>query len=133
MEKVKPKDTNMISDNCSLFHLCELLFSHWCTTIKWVCVINRDPHSLFIFVFHLNFTLTWMTSLGESNNSNTPQLWGLFPQLTMEGYLNDFRWVYYINDSPNRRNKHLYWVTMKYNIKYTSEYIRGNFNSKCPS
>ena len=30
---------------------------------------------------------------------------------------------YYINDSPDRRNKHLRRGTVKYNIKYTSEYI----------
>ena len=30
---------------------------------------------------------------------------------------------YYINESPDQRNKHLYWGTMKYNKKYTSEYI----------
>ena len=32
--KVKTKDTKMISDNYSLFHLCEILLSHSCDTIE---------------------------------------------------------------------------------------------------
>ena len=77
-----------------------------------MCVINIEAHSLFI-LFHslnvhfnmpapLNNYLLEMTSLGESNNPSSPQLvgnfpsdqqggltltqlWGLLPQLTMEG------------------------------------------------
>ena len=77
----------MISNNYSLSHLCEILLSNSCATVESVCVCvpNRESHSLFILVFHLNFTLIGPTSLGESNNPNIPQLWGLFTQHTMEG------------------------------------------------
>ena len=138
--KVKPKDTKMIYANCSLSHLFKLLLSHSCASVEWVCVPKRESHSLFILVFHLNFTLTWSTSIGESNNPYMIQLLGLLPWLTMEVWpqlncadyffdlqwrvnLNEFTWLYYINDSPDQRNKHLRRGKMKYNKKYTSEYI----------
>ena len=82
--KVKPKDTKMISHGFSLSHLCDLLFSHSCATIEWVCVSNRVSLSIYT-CFPLDNYSTGTTSLGESNNPNTPQLWGLFPWLTIGG------------------------------------------------
>ena len=69
----------MISNTCSLSHLSELLLSHLCAIDGWVCVTNRESHSLFILVSDLTITQPRTNSLGESNNPSAPQLWGLPP------------------------------------------------------
>ena len=51
MAVVKPEDSKMISDSCSLSHLSGLFLSHLCAIVGLVCVTNREAHSLFILVF----------------------------------------------------------------------------------
>ena len=48
MAVVKPKDKKMISNRCSLSHLCVI--------VGWVCVWDRESHSLFILVSNLTIT-----------------------------------------------------------------------------
>ena len=97
---VKHENINMISDRSCLFLWSQLLLSHSCAPVEWVCfVINRESHSLFILFrslkFHsnksapLNNYLLGPTSLGESNNPSAPQLVGTLPlQSTMRVNLN---------------------------------------------
>ena len=60
--KVKTKDTKMISDSCSLSHLCELLLSHSCATVEWVCVSNREWDSLCVTHTHSRIAYEWERS-----------------------------------------------------------------------
>ena len=63
---------------------------------EWVCIINREAYSLFIFFCSLNVHsnksaslknyLLGPTSLGESNYPSAPQLWGLCPPINKEGW-----------------------------------------------
>ena len=113
----------MISANSFLSHLCKLLLYHSCTIIEWVCVTNRESHSLFIIFFHLTFTLP-SGPHQESLITLIPLNYGDYcPELQWRVNLNEFTWIYYIDDSLDCRNKHLHQGTMKYNIKYTREYI----------
>ena len=102
MAVVKPKDRKMISNRCSLSHLCELLLSHLCAIAWWVCVTNRESHSLFILVFDL--TITYQGRLHyEILITLVPLNCGdYFPDLQWRVNLYDFTWLDYINDSPNR-------------------------------
>ena len=104
MAKVKPKDRKMISNSCSLSHMCELLFSHSCAIVEWVCVTNREAHSLYSS-FRLDNYLPGPTSLRESNNPNAPKLWGVCPRSTRRVNLYEFTWLDYINYSPDRNIK----------------------------
>ena len=74
----------MISDNCSLSHLCEILFLNHALQLS-ECVFQIESLALYLHFFPLDSYSTELTSLGESNNPNTTQLWGLLPQLTTEG------------------------------------------------
>ena len=101
----------MISDSCCLSHLFQHFLSHSCTLVEWVCVTNRESHSLFILISDFYNYLPGSTSLGESNNPSAPQLWGLFPTNQQRRVnLYDFTWLYYINDSPDR-NIGVLWNT----------------------
>ena len=112
MVAVKPKDIKYdFQQLFSLSLLRDILLSHSCSPVEWVCVVCRNEE-LFIFFRSLYFQsnksaslnnyLPGLTSLGESNNPSAPQLWGLyppdqqggltstqlwglFPRLTMEG------------------------------------------------
>ena len=53
MAAVKPKDIKMITNSCSLSHLC--------TIVGWVCATNKEAHSLFILVSDL--TITYQSQL----------------------------------------------------------------------
>ena len=89
MVAVKPKDRKddlqqsfSLSLSLKRAYLLSLMHPSEC-----VCVINREAHCLFIFFRQLNFHFNMSASLkndllepislGESNNSSTPQLWGL--------------------------------------------------------
>ena len=77
----------MISNNYSLSHLCEHFLSHSCTLVEWVCVSNREAHSIFIFFRSLNF---WISYVGSSNPNSVMYVRVtitrvLMTRLTMEG------------------------------------------------
>ena len=113
----------MISNSCSLSHVCELLLSHSCDIVERVCVSNREYHSLFIIFFHLTFNLQGQLLYECLITLIQLKCGDYFPGLQWRVNLNDFSCLYYINDSPDRRNKHLHQGIMKYDKKYTSEYI----------
>ena len=65
--KVKPKNIKMISNSLfSLSLLRELLLSHSCAPVSdYVCIINREAHSLFILFHSLNFHFNMSTPLNN--------------------------------------------------------------------
>ena len=82
--------------------MCQQFLSHSCTPIEWVCVTNKESHSLFILVSDFYNYLPGPTSLGESNNPSAPQLWGIFHWSIRRVTLYDFTWLIYITNSTDR-------------------------------
>ena len=80
----------------------------------------RELHSLFILTFHFTKYPAGPTSLGESNNPNTPQLWKIWPSNQQGGLtsmnLHDLITLMILPIGTSGTNE-------KQHIKYTSEYI----------
>ena len=90
MVAVKPKDSKMISDSCSLSYPGSFSLTHALQLSVSDCMINIEAHSLFILVFNLKITLV-PHNYKEFN-----------PLSTRRVNLYDFTWFFYIIDSPNR-------------------------------
>ena len=129
-ETIKEKPHNFLRDRMSTNgssktqrykYDLQYLFSLSPMRYSWVSVCDKQRGSLSIYTsFQLDNNLLGPTSLGESNNPSSPQLWELFPQhkkgWLMSMTLHDLVRLIIIPIGTSGTNEIQY-------IKYKSEYI----------